>query len=347
MFRGGGRNAYLDNAKFFLITSVVVGHVMEPFAPYSDFFGPIILFMHTYTVPLFAMISGYFSRPRQDLENVWKIMARIGLVYLVFQTLYVLFHGWVSRRPPEWQWLQPYWFLWYFSSLFLWRMLLPFVVQLRYPVVVTVLVGLLAGIDERVGYFLSLSRVIVFLPFFIAGYLAEPHHLALLQTPRARTIARLFLTAYIVYCAVVHARTDIRWLYGSFGYDALRVGAWKGIGERAWWYAMQTASSLSVLALIPTAVRWYTQHGYNSLYAHLFHGFFLKYMWLTGLVSNASLPWIKAAAVGFGFVLSVVLSADWFVRLTRWLVEPEWLSRLLLRPQPPPGAVEPRPRPPA
>lgn len=63
--------------------------------------------------------------------------------------------------------------LWFLISLVFWYVLLQLFIKLRHPILVAVTLGLLVGYGSQINDLLSLSRTIVFFPFFLVGYYFE------------------------------------------------------------------------------------------------------------------------------------------------------------------------------
>ena len=64
----------------------------------------------------------------------------------------------------------PYWLLWYLLSLAGWRLLLPVFARLKRPLTFAVALAVAVGCASEVGYYLSLSRTLVFFPMFVLGW---------------------------------------------------------------------------------------------------------------------------------------------------------------------------------
>lgn len=56
------RDYYFDNAKFILIFLVVFGHLMQPFVADYDSVHILYIFIYTFHMPAFILISGYFAK---------------------------------------------------------------------------------------------------------------------------------------------------------------------------------------------------------------------------------------------------------------------------------------------
>lgn len=158
-----------DNAKCILIFLVLFGHLLECFS--GRFPSAIYRTIYLFHMPAFLFLSGYFSSFHRK-----RILFRLILPYVVFQTLYLVFDAIIlnSSINIRLQYTTPYWMLWYLFALIIYNLLIPFFdTDIPGQIVflaASVLLSLLAGYDDSIGYFLSLSRIITFAPFFLGGY---------------------------------------------------------------------------------------------------------------------------------------------------------------------------------
>jgi hypothetical protein len=84
-------------------------------------------------------------------------LATLVLPYLVFQAAYLFVDAKVTHGAFIYRVAQPYWVMWYLLSLASWRLLLPAVLAVRWPIAVTGVAALLVGLLPDVGYGFSLS----------------------------------------------------------------------------------------------------------------------------------------------------------------------------------------------
>src|SRR5699024_1109605 len=207
---------------------------------------------------------------------------RLLLPYLVFQGLYAL-----AALAPAWpddgpgSITTPYWLLWYLVSLACWRMLLPLFSHLRPPLLIAVIVAVAAGCFGDIGYYLSLSRTLVFFPLFLAGWLWAPQW----RRRSGSTPARLLATGTlaIMFAAMTIIKPDPRWLYGSYGYAALSVDMLPGVGIRLLLLGAAMACTLAFLALVPRRQSAITGPGARSLGAYVLQGFVINFAVGSGL----------------------------------------------------------------
>jgi len=201
------RDNYFDNAKFILITLVIVGHIVEPIL---DRYGAIragYVFIYSFHMQMFTLISGYFSKNDGSIDSLKKNISTILLPYLFAQSLFMILKSIIEGRLCI-SLLDPHLALWYLLSLFFWRTILPYFVKITYYIPLSIALALLCGYFQAIDHFLSLSRTIVFFPYFLAGYY--------LRNSIRLNINRFFTQMYAPFSAMVDQPSNGKGLkYGS------------------------------------------------------------------------------------------------------------------------------------
>ena len=137
------RDAHLDNAKLAAIVLVVAGHAWAPLTPDSHAVKALYLFVFTFHMPAFIFIAGYFTRSWDGQpRRVKKLIARVLVPYLIFETAYTVFLNAVGDRDAPLSLTNPWWMTWFLLALFLWRLTAPVWRVLRYPVAVAAAISL-------------------------------------------------------------------------------------------------------------------------------------------------------------------------------------------------------------
>src|SRR6185312_15520931 len=146
----------------------------------------------------------------------------------------------------------------------------------RFPkaaIALSIVVALVVGALDSVGYSLSLSRAFVFLPFFVVG------------ATYGKSIVRVLGEASWVWKAVAVAAAlggwllvcswDIphQWLYGSFSFDRLDTPDVLGLGTRAALLILAAVAIGALLCISPNRQGFVARLGRNSLAIYLLHGF--------------------------------------------------------------------------
>lgn len=173
------RNYKLDVLKMCLIISVIFGHIplLEGFI---DLYLPSdydFLTMHAmkgiyaFHMPLFVLISGYFTR-QQPLRVQFKKSLRLLKLFIVFQVIDILIRHFMGETFSLGRWLYPCFALWYLLCLFYWRILLSVIPQKWNPkwiVVISFLISISVGFTNISGI-LGLHRFFSFMPYFMIGH---------------------------------------------------------------------------------------------------------------------------------------------------------------------------------
>lgn len=257
---------------FFLIVLVVAGHVMELAAGKN--ISVLYNLIYLFHMPAFILITGYFTQ-KQSSPKIGGLL----LQYFLFQTLYLLFDKYVLHNENMvFTFVVPYWILWFLVSTILWKIIVPLVA--KYPelfiLVGAVVLSVLSVGDVSVGRYLSISRTIVFFPFFLVGYYARKEHFEKLKKIPAWVALVLFIGSFFVVKKIKWLKASI--LYGASSYRDMELSIWEGIGYRLicllWGFVLVCA----FLSLVPDKEKIYSTWGQRTLPVFLLHGFVLKYV---------------------------------------------------------------------
>jgi fucose 4-O-acetylase-like acetyltransferase len=326
------RIPYYDNARFLLIALVVVGHAVEPAYEQVPLLRHLHLAIYSFHIPVLALLSGIFARRAR--RGVLRDVTGLLVPYLVFQVLYSAADTYAGGRDTfSVSLLTPTFLTWYLLSLFCWRWLVRVFDRIPLSIPLAFAAGIAVGYLEPVDYRLSLSRTVVFFPFFLIG-VRWPRDLHLqLATGRTRVAAGLFLVLMFVELAWWDPRLDPTWLYGGYPYSGILTGPlWLGGLLRAGFYALACVAGVAFLCLVPVRWGFYTVWGARSLGAYLLHGLLVKGCVGLGLYqANLDRPWAQAALVTAAVAITMLLSSRPAFVLARALGGQPWLDRIVSR----------------
>ncbi|MDH6531793.1 fucose 4-O-acetylase-like acetyltransferase [Aurantimicrobium minutum] len=331
------RVALWDNARFGAIALMVAGHALTKMVGENDAAFTLYVFIYAFHVPVFVAVSGYFTKgTAPDDRRIRSVFTDILVPYVIFELIwsvvYFLYNG--NYRLDL---TRASWTLWFLLALAVWRILLPYLVALKYPLLISIVISIEAGyfpIDQT----FSAARVLGFLPFFVFGWQLREWNLgerwmALCSQSvlRWRILAVGFMAVVAVFIALnvpllreLQIRSFITYDSGfaTFGYDQW----WAGLGRLA---AMMVAAAMimAFLILIPREKTWFTQFGQATMYVYLLHTFVLFPLREYGVLDGERPLWyillVLVGAVG----LTVLLSTPLIVRIFKPLVQPSmsWL----------------------
>ena len=180
------RSSYWDNAKAILMFLVVVGHYYAAGYVYSGLSGgkwaipqALVSFIYMFHMPLFAFISGYFSKntEKQRRQSVSTLL----LPYLVFNTICILLDHFLTGAPVYNPVFYPFGQMWYLIALFLWRQTAVWLERLRYSWRWALGFSLFCSAFVPGKNWPLLANCITFLPFFLLGLASGPKQLQALR----------------------------------------------------------------------------------------------------------------------------------------------------------------------
>lgn len=308
---------YFSNAKFILICLVVLAHGMEPVPAGNHVIHILYKLIYLFHMPVFIFISGYFSARQQKMK-----LGKLLLQYAVFQIIYVLVGTALTpgrRFDIGYDLFVPFWVLWFHLSLVTWKLLIPYTLRCfrGFSMVFLLCLAVAAGYTP-LGLGLSLSRTLVFAPFFLLGYLAKDRHIQRMKNLPAWFGSLVFLFSVIILAYVVEPPD--RLLYGSTSYDQLGYFGAEGAIYRLLVFLWSLILGVSFLSLVPKRKQLITRLGANTMQVYLFHG--LPLLWLRTAEIVDGVPLREAVFLLLLLLITFVLATDVFARLTKPLTDP-------------------------
>lgn len=299
------RSCDICNLKVFLLFCVVLGHALERDIGYDIAAANLYRVLYLFHMPLFAFISGLGAKSGR---TCFKQARQAGKQYLCAQGLVLLVCLLVRPGGLPAYLTRPYWHLWYLLSLASWQMLAggAYLVMAhkgagtiahikRWLLLLAVAAGLLAGYLPAIGRAFSLSRTLVFFPFFLAG--------AFWGEGIINRISRMIWLLPLALPVAVGgyffaAKLPISFLYQAQGYSSFGLAGLSGIAARMACYITAAACSVLVLLLCPKRKYAWTQWGGNTLMPYLLHPIFIGCL--------GFIPYAPRYAIPVSFALALV-----------------------------------------
>jgi fucose 4-O-acetylase-like acetyltransferase len=342
------RVPFWDNARFACIALVVIGHGIQRLTGDSNNAYVLYLFIYAFHMPAFAMISGYFSKADPpNRGQMMKVLTDILLPYAVMEIIWTVVQTIVEGKSgfnPS----QPSWTLWFLLALGLFRLTLPYLVLLRWPLMWAVLFSVSVGYFDNIDSTFSMSRAIGILPFFLLGWkvrqwgLVDKWRIVEKQTWWVRGGAIAVLGGWLAVVWVFVQRWREFELHRWFFYD----DSYSGIGEDQWWAGLVRLLLIGLTALlcaaffvlIPRKKTWMTAFGQSTMYVYLLHSFVLYPLRETGVLTgeHSSAMWLLSMVLAC-IAITIALSSPLVRTVFRPLVEPRaaWLFRKEVAPAQP------------
>ncbi|NNH04179.1 acyltransferase family protein [Microbacterium ulmi] len=335
--RAKRRVPFWDNARFACIVLVVLGHATQRLTYDSDIALGLYLLVYAFHMPAFAIISGYFSKSEApSRRQMARVVTDILVPYLIFEALWTLTKWLVEGRANP-NITEPSWTLWFLLALGIFRLVLPYLALLRWPLVWTVVISIGAGYLPNIDSTLSLSRTLGLLPFFTLGWWLREHDIvARLQLLRRTwwsvggALAAFAVAGWAAWFFVDGWRDmNLReWLFYDENYSAIGGTQWWAGAVRLAIMAVALILSAALFALLPRTTHWWTHFGQFTMYVYLLHSFVLYPFRETGILRNLEPTWLWLPIVVVASVLIALgLATRPVRRVFRPLVEPRpaWL----------------------
>ncbi|WP_425561227.1 acyltransferase family protein [Microbacterium deminutum] len=327
-----------DNTRFVCIVLVVVGHAINKLTYDSDVALVLYLVIYAFHMPAFALISGYFSKSSSPTRTqMARLMTDIVVPYVIFEGLWVLFKFLIKGRIEP-NITTPAWTLWFLLALGIFRLVLPYLALLRWPLLWALVISIGAGYLPNLGATFSLARTLGLLPFFTLGWWLHEHDIVerfglLRRRPWwvPATAIALFVVAAAVAWVFVGSWREMHlteWLPYDEDYASIGLSAWWAGGVRLALIAVALLLSAALFALMPRNTKWWTHFGQYTMYVYLLHSFVLYPFREAGLLQGLEPTWLWLPTVVIASVLIAFgLATKPVRRLFRPLVEPRpsWL----------------------
>lgn len=330
------RDPFFDNAKYFAILLVVMGHSIANMRHDMPIVKGLYVFVYMFHMPVFIVLTGYLSRNWTfSAGKARKLITNVGVPYLVFEIAYELYSWLAGGEKLEISLLKPHWLMWFMCALFLWRLSTPVWQQVRWPLSIALLFALLSYMGDLGGTF-NLHRVLGLLPLYVLGLTLTPRHFELLKKPIARPIGAAVLAGGLAFAFFAKDHMSEGWVFWKNPYDEMGVSNVTGTVMMTVMFACATVLVAAFLAVIPRKRYWFSDLGATTLYAYLLHGFIIRVLDYTGSWDSA---WMHT---GPGVVIVIATSAAVgtflcsrpVVRTMSWAVAPKmtWAFTSLRRP---------------
>lgn len=269
-----------DILKFVLIFFVVFGHVAEQYEGTSGLF----FFIYSFHMPLFIFVSGLFSKRTINEKRYDKIFTYFVLYIFIKIILYV--SRYVNMDKINFSVFTENGVPWYAFAIFVFCLITVFLKNLdtKYVFIFSVILACFAGYDSSLSDFLVSSRIVVFYPFFYAGYALDPNTVAEKLNKKPIKIASVAgIAGYIIFLCLEY--DSIKFLQpllsGRNSFWTLEKLCGYGIFFRFGYYVFVFLLGAMIISLIPNklgkgtiaklgsrSVQVYAMH---YLFIHLFY----------------------------------------------------------------------------
>jgi fucose 4-O-acetylase-like acetyltransferase len=332
------RVPFWDNARFACIVLVVLGHAVQRLTYDSDVALGLYLLVYAFHMPAFAMIAGYFSKAGAPTRRqMARVITDILVPYVIFEALWSV-TKWLVEGQANPNLTEPSWTLWFLLALGIFRLVLPYLALLRWPLLWTLVISIGAGYLPNIDSTFALTRTLGLLPFFALGWwLRERDVVERMQLLRPRAwwvfpaAGGVFAIAGFVAWYFVDVWRDVnlrQWLFYDDAYADLLGPQWWGGAVRLALMAIALILCAAFFAVVPRRSMWWTRFGQYTMYVYLLHSFVLYPFRESGVLRDLDPTYIWLPVVIVASILvALALATRPVRRVFRPLVEPRpgWL----------------------
>lgn len=311
-----------------MIFLMVLGHAAEFFAAESQAMRNLFMLIYTVHMPIFIFVSGLFSKKAVDEKRYDKIFGFL-ILYFVRKLLPYLY-TFSGARHISINLFKESGVPWFMLAIFAFYLLT--IAFRKYSVtyisVFIIVFACVAGYDANIGDFLSLSRIIVFYPFFYFGYCTDIKKLEnICGNKKLKALAAAVIVIFIA--VVIIWGKSIYWLrpllagraqYRVFG----DLSDW-GFLLRLGYYAVSALVSFAVIVLTPskTPLGLCAKLGQRTLAVYMFHYILIYFIFdkfdCKTLLSSPSGNTTEWLIVPVSLVITLIFSAGFFTKILQFI----------------------------
>lgn len=307
---------------------VVLGHNVEIGLLLPHGYGKVFyMATYVYHMPVFIFLQGYFSKDVFRDSRFHACAKKVLFFFWVYCIAKLSYYGGfllVDGALPLWTG-DSFWneasIPWYMLSSIAFFILCAFFCRLKPATGMTValLVGIFCRVISQIGTYLSLSRTLVFFPFFLMGYYLREGYLEKLGEKKTALLVGIGICGlcvlYLMSYYLLFIRPDwygkiITILYSNSSFKGMGISAKYGIFLSIVQYIAAVISGTAFFLAVPIIS---TNHsigklvsiiGKNTLPIYVFHYPVLLFLWRGLWDSNVSLVSLVVVPCLLIFVLS-------------------------------------------
>ena len=338
------RDLWLDNAKGFLMITVVVGHLITGVVNIYGVFAFLSNYIYFFHMPVFAFISGYLMKGRVQRKDYISVINKTLVPYLVAQVLIYLFGVILPQgisflsvqrlNKSGFSFLYPIYHLWYFLGIIAAFIFCIVAKSDKHPVrafIIAVAISLVSGFAPTVD-FLRLTKVLAFLPFFVLGNIMPKQRVEFVKNKKLLAIPGFIIAAIPAwYLWEIRKQGSLKGIFAMnarFDDGLFELTSFQAFWVRFGFIAAAILMIFAILSLTPRCKTPFAFLGKNSLYVYILHvvpvAVIRHINFETGFFYDMDTALWRFLFVMIGFAISFALASKPIVKLFRPLFEPKF-----------------------
>lgn len=277
------------------------------------------MFIYTFHMPLFILLSGYFMKIKDDVNSFWKGLLHIVIPLCIFQVINILIHYLIHGSASKMMLIVPYWTLWYLLSLIFWKIILQFSPKklLNHPLLYLIMafvVSIFCGLLPY-GRILSIQRTLNFLPFFLLGYYIKQYESILSKyiLKKSFYIGFIGVVIFLILFDLYPEKQNVL-LKGADNYEL------EDIPAKIYMLVCAFVASNSIYNLSKEN-KILAHIGKNSLFYYLYHGLIIEFI-LNPIIICFELPQTISFRLLYTMGVICLIFVLSKIKLLNWLINP-------------------------
>ncbi|MBU3111445.1 acyltransferase family protein [Clostridium lacusfryxellense] len=274
-----GRVFFWDNLKVLLIVLVVVGHSVDFYTADSLIMRNIYMFIYTFHMPLFIFVSGYFSKTVVEGKHlsIEKVFSFLTLYFLMKLCFFIVTRYLLGNSETDFKFLVEAGVPWYLLAMSVWFCITYIIKGIKpvFVIIFSVIVGIMVGYYKIVSVkdLFSLSRILVFFPYFIIGYYFNQNQL--IKILKCSWLKWISLISIIILIIIICLYGQDMYLFRGFltgrnSFLTLKRPIFGG-AYRLMFYGLSIILSLAILYITPKGETFVTKFGTRTLQVYFIH----------------------------------------------------------------------------
>ena len=163
--------------------------------------------------------------------------------------------------------------MWYVLALFAYRLTIEAFGKIRFIVPLSIIFALWAGTRMEFSTFLSASRIVVFFPFFVAGYLWKSEYTKVIRKFKGKIVVALFviILLFVATNYMIGNNIPVDLFRGNHSYLASGMDNVEGMVVRGMMYLISFTVIFALLVLMPDKRHPFIFLGRNTMGIYFFH----------------------------------------------------------------------------
>ena len=262
------RNYLFDNIKALMLLLVAIGHILDVYIDDGNntVFYIAMKYIYLFHMPVFAFVSGYFTKDFDRARN--KAVKGVLIPYLILQMGYVIvaaimiYLGLAKFNAGVFNYsiILPSSAFYYLLALFVWKLIAKDIMSLRCPLVISTVLGLLISFTKYDDFHMGYGAVFSLLIFYVLGIKCTESIINKIRKVPHVIAVFVLLLGLIPASVCPYSIHSIRLNYESEGFTNI-----EGMLCRCLFYIVAIVMGMAIINLLPATKTFCSKIGMRAI----------------------------------------------------------------------------------